>query len=227
MSVRLLSTEGREKRKGEALPRGFPDQTDLRTYAEELGEIRSKTKPENSDAEVRSIRQTRSGDLLLDLGAGIKDKTVFRDTLINILGDKATVRQFEPRITLEIRDLDSLTINQEVEEAIGRNLPDLTGNLKVWTTKADSRELKTAVAELSIKGTSQLLKLQSIKIGWISCRVRQVPRIRARRPKLQGPRLNQALFQVWKGRPQSKRVHCPRELHALRRGEQGQGRAQA
>lgn len=103
--------------------------TGIRTYAEELGEIRSRTKPENSDAEVRSIRQTRSGDS--SLGAGIKDKTVFRDTLINILGDKATVRQLDPRITLEIRDLDSLTINQKVEEAIGRNLSDLTGDLKV------------------------------------------------------------------------------------------------
>lgn len=79
----------------------------------------------------------------------------------------------EPKVTLEIRDFDCLTTDQEVEEAIKRDILEHAENLKVWTTKTNIRGLKIAVVKLSVQGVSQLLKSQYIKVGWVNCKVMQ------------------------------------------------------
>lgn len=145
------------------------------SYADVLREIRSKATPEESETEVRGIRQTKTGDVLVELGEKTKDKAAFSDVLKKILEGKAVVRSLEPKETLEIRDLDGLTTKEEVEEAITRDLKELAGDIQVSVTKANSQELKTAIVQINTNGAKQLLRAQFIKIGWVRCRVR--PRI--------------------------------------------------
>lgn len=144
-----------------------------KTYAEVLGEIRRKTNPEENDTEIRAVRRTRSGDVLLELGAGTKNKEGFCRALKGVLGESATIRSLEPMTTLEIRDLDSFTTDVEVQEAIKRDLKDLAGELKVAVTRANSREQKLAIVQMNERGALELLKNSRIKIGWVNCRVRQ------------------------------------------------------
>ena len=52
-----------------------------KTYAEVLGLIRSRANPEASQVDVRAIRQTGSGRVLLELVKKSQDKAAFCDTV--------------------------------------------------------------------------------------------------------------------------------------------------
>lgn len=142
-----------------------------KSYAEILGTIRKDVNPEASNAEIRSVRRTRTGDVLLELGPKTKDKATLREAMINVLGDTATVRCLEPRITLEIRDLDCLTTENEVREAVVRALNNYTGDFKISLSKANSREQRSAYIEIAAREGFELIKTGRIKIGWVSCKV--------------------------------------------------------
>lgn len=144
-----------------------------KSYAEVLGAIRKEANPESTGTEIRSVRQTRAGEVLVELGAKTGDKTAFGESLRAILGDNAMVRSLEPRETVEIRDLDSLSTSEEVTDAIRRDLGELAADLTVSVTGANSRAQRMAIVSIGAKGADRLLKAQHIKIGWVSCRVRQ------------------------------------------------------
>lgn len=166
-------TQKKPKRRGRTRPEALLIKpAGGRSYAEVLGEIRSKAKPEDSETEVKAIRQTRSGGVLLELGAQSKNLANFREALKVILGDKAEVVCLNPKMSLEIRDLDCYTEKAEVERALQRDIPEAK-DVKVWLTAPNSRGQKVAVVEMSGNLAPKLLSQGKIKIGWVYCRVRK------------------------------------------------------
>ena len=86
-----------------------------KTYADILSTIRTAVKPEDSGIEVRSIRQTRASQVLLELkGSTATSRAIFSDALKAATGDNCTVEELVPRVVLEIRDLDRCTSEEEV-----------------------------------------------------------------------------------------------------------------
>ena len=61
-----------------------------RSYAEVTGELQKKVKPEESQAEIRSIRQKETGGILLKLGAKTV-KAAFQEAVEKFLEDGAAV----------------------------------------------------------------------------------------------------------------------------------------
>lgn len=143
-----------------------------KTYADILKEIRSKVKPEDTETDVRSIRQTRAGHVLLELASNTKGREAFSQNLRSAIGEAGSVRNLVSRVTLEIRDLDSLTEVKDVEEALKRELGDACSEAKVFVNSENSRGQKIAVVELEQHGADSLLATSKIKIGWVNCRVR-------------------------------------------------------
>lgn len=152
-----------------------------RSFAEVLGDLKTKAKPEDSGTVVKSIRRTQNGDVLLELGKP-GDKAGFAASLKAALGDKGTVRSLDPKTSVEIRDLDGLSSETEVAEAIRKALPELKEGgaaPKIWLTKPNRSEQRTAVVQLGEKAANKLLSLQHLRVGWVSCRIRrrvEVPR---------------------------------------------------
>ncbi|XP_046686584.1 uncharacterized protein LOC124372251 [Homalodisca vitripennis] len=144
-----------------------------KSYADLLKDIRSKIKPEDSGAEVRAIRPTRTGGLLVELGSKTTDKDGFSSALKTAIGESGTVSVLEPRASIEIRDLDSFSTGEEVQEAVERELGASAGVVKVFLTQPNRREQKLAVVSLSEWGVNQLLRTSKIKIGWVNCRIRR------------------------------------------------------
>lgn len=172
-------SKSRKAAKKKMMKRGKPraealliKSTQGRSYADVLGELRKKVKPEDSETEIRSIRQTKAGGVLLELGDKAKNKEAFCEVIRGILGDSAVVSTLEPRCSLEIRDLDCLTAKEEVEEALKRDIPDL-GEVKVGLTSENPRKQRMAIVDLGEKAAVKLLKQARIKIGWVYCRVRE------------------------------------------------------
>lgn len=60
-------------------------------FAEVLREVRKNAKPEDAVVDVKSIRRTRTGDILVELMSKINKKSTFCETMQRILGMKAVV----------------------------------------------------------------------------------------------------------------------------------------
>ncbi|XP_054272719.1 uncharacterized protein LOC128992994 [Macrosteles quadrilineatus] len=151
-----------------------------RSFAEVLGRLKSKAKPEETDTIVKSIRFTQNGKVLLELGKS-GDRVAFAAKVREALGDHGTVRELEPRTSVEIRDLDGLSTEAEVREAINKAIPDIQNadSLKVWLTRPNRSEQRIAIAEMRNQDDSKLLNLTHLRIGWVNCRLRRrvvVPR---------------------------------------------------
>ena len=79
-----------------------------------LTEIRGREEL-SASAQIRSVRRTKSGDVLLKLGRNSEGKTALGDSIRTLLGDKASVKMHEPKISYGIRDLDDLATSEEVK----------------------------------------------------------------------------------------------------------------
>ena len=150
-----------------------------KSYAEVLGGIRAKLKPEETETSIRSIRRTRNGEVLLELGKETKNAKAFGEALQGHLGDMGTMWNLTPKVTLEFLDLDSVTIytKGDVEEALKRDLGEKAGDAKMSVTKPNRREQILAIVELNEEEANKLLETPRIKVGWINSRVRRRARI--------------------------------------------------
>ena len=114
-------------------------------------------KPEETTTDIRSIRQTKNGEILLELRRESKDIQTFTDAVKATLGDTGVVRNLVTRVTLELLDLDSLTTKEDVEGALRIELQEKDGNMKVSVSKANSRGQVTAFFQIDEKVAKKLL----------------------------------------------------------------------
>lgn len=162
-------------RKPNVIPRERSDAVIIRpadghSYADVLKNLRNNIKPEEADVAIRSIRKTKTGAVLLELGKGGK-KDDFFNNIKEVLRDTADVKDSKPKVTIEIRDLDSFTTTDEVLAAV-REATDSEDEIIVRLTDTDKREQRRAFVSLSAADAKKLLVTQRIKIGWTNCRIR-------------------------------------------------------
>lgn len=142
------------------------------TYAQVLGVIRNKINPADAEADIKTIRKTQNGGILLELGRNTKDKNHFHAIIEKAIGEAGVVKMVNPKITLEMGDLDCLTTKEEVEGALRRELgTDTTARVVLF--ESNKWEQKMAVVELDEAKGLALLEKSRIKIGWINSRVRR------------------------------------------------------
>ena len=121
---------------------------------------------------VKAIRKTRSGDVLIELiKLTIDSKRSFTDALKNAIGKADSVRVLTPRVTLEIRDVDSCTTIEEVLQALRSKMQEHEGQFKVRLTKPNAAGQCMAVFSIEEKSAARLLETGRIHLGWVSCRL--------------------------------------------------------
>lgn len=141
------------------------------SFAEILKNMKSVVRPEETETNVQSIRKTKTGAILLELGKGGK-KEQFCEAIKGALKDTAAVKDVKPKVTVEIRDLDLFSTKEEVVAALVTATESQMEDINVRITETNDREQRRAFASLPAICASKLLKDQRIKIGWTRCRVR-------------------------------------------------------
>lgn len=144
-----------------------------KTFAEVLRAVRQQVKPEDTETEILRVRKTKTGDVLLEIGANSSKKSEFGEKLRSIMKDEAVVTCMEPRDTIEIRDLDDATTKEEVEEAIYRETKVNAEDIKTTLLGPNSRGLKLAIIQMSARVANKLVEQSKMKIGWVNCRIRR------------------------------------------------------
>ena len=78
--------------------------------------MKAKVNPQNSEAEVLSIRRTRKEEILLVLKKG-GDVSAFEKALDQVVGKRVEVKSLVSETSVDIRDLDE-TITREEQEVV-------------------------------------------------------------------------------------------------------------
>ena len=137
-----------------------------KTYAEILGGIHSKVDPKKSGTEIKAVRKTRSGDVLIGIRKTTAEgKQGFTDAVKEALGESGSVRVLVPRMILEIRGMDSSTTVEEVELALREKLQSYEGRLDVRLTRPNAVGQRMAVFSIEEEAAALLLESARICIG--------------------------------------------------------------
>lgn len=143
-----------------------------KTYAEVLGQLGKAVSRDADDTNIKSVRQTRSGAVLVEFAPSASIQDQFRESVVSALGDMAKVNSLVPTASLEIRDLDCLTTVEEVTAAIRKGVPDI-GQIRVGLTSANSRMQRAAIVDVEERWAAKLMQVEKLKIGWVVCRIRR------------------------------------------------------
>ncbi|XP_037929441.1 cellular nucleic acid-binding protein-like [Teleopsis dalmanni] len=122
---------------------------------------------------VKRVRRTAKNELLLELKKASESNTVgFQSAVISVLGDSVRVAALTHSKTVVIKDLDEITSEQEICEALrlGSGINNLEkGNVRMVGGK--QRGLQIAFVKLAASDADKLLNTGKIRIGWSICRI--------------------------------------------------------
>ncbi|KAM8702200.1 hypothetical protein ACLKA7_001892 [Drosophila subpalustris] len=133
--------------------------TNGHSYADVLKSLRANAKFD-ADVNIKGVRKTRTGALLLELEKGERLNPLLCEQIKAALHETAEVASARPMATIVIRDLDTLTEQEDVLNAVKGLLPDGSSNIKVTVT-------------LTEENAATILAAGKIKIGWIKVKMKR------------------------------------------------------
>lgn len=119
--------------------------------------------------------------MLLELKeAQMKDTGEYTNEICKVLGNQAKIKALTHETTVEIRDLDEITSEEDISNAIRTQVKELGDFDKgaIKSIKAAYAGTQTAVLSLSALQARALLEAKNIKIGWVICRIRERPKLK-------------------------------------------------
>lgn len=182
LKIRLMTAESRPKTQMEKQSRPQVGKVVVKrgdsTYAELLKSVKSKVDIAKVGVQVKTIRKTAKGDLLLEVQGGMQKADRLKEAIKKDVGKDVKITNNE--VTIHIYDIDATTSQEEVEEAVVREVGHgeaHTVKVKSMRPSWDGNQIATVLASKFIANRMILAKV--IRIGWVNCRVRErvtVPR---------------------------------------------------
>lgn len=164
----------REKSKGDALVIAA---SGTLSYADILRKVRGDPKLHELGERVVRTRRTQKGEMILELEKDPSVKsTAFKKLVSEALGDEANVKALSQETVIECRDLDEITTEQELRNALTTQCTLDSVPLDIRLRKAYGGT-QTAVIRLPAVAAPKLLQKGKIKVGWSVCALRIVPRV--------------------------------------------------
>ena len=88
------------------------------SYASILKDLKERVKPEKQGVTVQGVRETRSGDLLVELKCSADEKGRLNSSFCEVFGHGGSIRYLIPWIEVEISEIEPNIEAEDVEEAI-------------------------------------------------------------------------------------------------------------
>lgn len=148
-------------------------------YEEVLRNMRNNPELKELGEDVRIIRRTRNGEMLIELKKDQKSSSSsYKEITERAMGNAVEVRALCPEATLQCKDLDEVTSEEEVRLAMKEQCE--LGEVQL-TIRMRKGPFGTQVAsiKLPIEAANKALKTGKIKVGWSVCplSVSQTPEI--------------------------------------------------
>lgn len=157
--------------KPDALVVGITGET---TYAEVLRRVKNDPALKDLGDTVTRIRRTQNGEMLFELKKDMSAKsTEYKELVEKSLGEAAKVRALAHEVLVECRNLDEVTTEGELREALKAQfeIGDTAQTAPIRMRKAYG-DTQIAVIKLPIDAANKLLKTGKVKVGWTVCSLR-------------------------------------------------------
>ena len=144
------------------------------SYVDVLKELKTKASPDDVGSKVGKILKTRDVNLLIELRKSSKLGEV-SGAIRQAVGNQMLVRSMVPTVTIELRDLEETTTEEEIREAFIAALVEATPDqVEVKALRAGPRGTKVAlvVAPRAI-ATAKVLKPGKVRVGWVNATARE------------------------------------------------------
>lgn len=155
----------RRRNKGEALIVKASDDS----YAEVLRTMRTNPDLKELGENVQKIRRTRNGEMILELKRDLKaNSSSYKELTEKAMGGKVEVRALCPEATLQCKDLDEVTSEDEVGFAMKEQceLGEVQMSIRIRNGPSGT---KVASIKLPIEAANKALRVGKIKVGWCVC----------------------------------------------------------
>jgi len=142
--------------------------------ADILKAIKQDVEIDTIGAQVSTIKESRSGEIIIKLTSKDLKRAALEEELRNKLGSRAAVRGLIKFEDIEIQDLDSITTDTEVEtcirQALGTHADDQC--IQVKSLRQSFRGTQRATVRMKSIDAHKLEKIGRVKIGWVYARVK-------------------------------------------------------
>ena len=145
------------------------------TYADILRKIKADPCLQDFGGNVRKIRRTQKGELLLEINASSKEETgKFNELVGKTLEGRAEIRARVSETLIECKDLDEVTTEDDICAALEEQL-SVSGLGKGVVKNMRKAYGGTQIAKISLPDTlaQRLLEMGKVRVGWSICRVRK------------------------------------------------------
>lgn len=125
---------------------------------------------------LKKIRRTLIGDLLVEFDPGA-DATEFYNKISGKMGQGVELRRLQPKVDIEIRDIDPSVEGTEILSALSTQLKIVSEELRLKSLRTNRPGMKYAVIEMPESQMKTVNQTTSIKIGWTRCKMRVLPKV--------------------------------------------------
>ncbi|XP_015436990.1 PREDICTED: uncharacterized protein LOC107192286 [Dufourea novaeangliae] len=144
------------------------------SYADTLRTLQTNMHLDKDNFRVKGVRSTRKDDLLVTVKGNNKEAERFKATVNKRVGGvrATTIGRAGPKKVLHIKDLDKNTTEEDVKEAIIKELPETYREeitIKALRPAYGDRQNVTVI--ITEEKATKLLNRGRIAIGWSECRV--------------------------------------------------------
>jgi hypothetical protein len=148
---------------------------DSLSYGDILRKVKNDPDLKELGTHVARIRRTKNGNMLFELNRDSYAKSAaFKGLVEKSLGTDVTVRALTQEVVVECRNLDEVTTEEELREALIEQftLGDLGKAAPIKLRKAYG-ETQIATIKLPVAEANKLLEKGKIRVGWTICPMRQ------------------------------------------------------
>ncbi|KAL7732543.1 hypothetical protein ACLKA6_019178 [Drosophila palustris] len=143
------------------------------TYADLLRKVKQDEKLHGLGEAVSRIRRTQQGELLLQLNISGEDTSAFKTLIGETLGETAEVRSLSHRVTIECKDLDEITTEEDIMDALRSQMGITDAAVDDINLRKGYGGTQTASIRLPAESARKALSAGLLKVGWVRCRLRE------------------------------------------------------
>lgn len=160
------------ERKSKKKSDGLIIQVKDKSYAEMLTVVKQKINPAEFGVDIKDISQTRQGDLLLKVGNGFDKAEELKQVIKEKIPDASTSLLLNKKV-IHIKGMDGITKEHEIRGAISSAISVGENSFKLSSLRPAFGNRQNVTVIMQEEDAEKLLKMEIIKIGWTSCKVRE------------------------------------------------------
>lgn len=167
--IQIWGNKQQQNRKNEQRTEKIIMKTEGKDYASALKGMKDVVNLDRIGVKIKNIRKTAQGDVLLEVMGGKEKAQAFKGEMEKNGGSKVEFRQ--DTSTIYISDIEAGITEEDVKQVIRENTRKEIGDLRV-SLRENRFGNQNAIVTLDRESARDILRRETLQIGWMECRVR-------------------------------------------------------